>query len=117
MMGATPSDWTMSSCCTSGGVRDLGLSLKLDVLAGRLAFHEQVLARKRSVRLEDQQVPVASAEDLILLELLARRPIDLNDAEELYRIHKGSLDEVYLRSTAQSLRVVESLDAVIAGTG
>ncbi|MFO0980721.1 MAG: nucleotidyl transferase AbiEii/AbiGii toxin family protein [Planctomycetota bacterium] len=97
-------------------IRALGMSLKLDVLSGRLPFHAQVLARKRSVTLHDRGVPVASPEDLILLKLIARRPIDLSDAEELYRLHRATLDEQYLLATAAKLGIRERLAQIADST-
>ncbi len=81
-------------------------SLGVDVQIARDPFLEQVLARAADVSLGGFSVPVASAEDLILLKMLSYRPIDRADAIELTALASG-LDTDYLTSTSCELSLAD----------
>lgn len=94
-------------------VGDTGLSLKLDVVQGKLPFHADVLRRRAEVQAFGLTIPVASREDCILLKLLAGRPVDLVDAEELVRLHRTGLDSDYLTAAAGKLGLRSELAALL----
>lgn len=87
-------------------LRDLGLSLRVDVIASEAPWIEEVLQRAVLRRVDGFEVRVASCEDLILLKLEAGRAIDLADARELCAINMAQLDRAYLegRADARGLR-------------
>ena len=91
-----------------------GVAPKLDVLVGRRPVHQIILRRKVVVPALDTQLSVASIEDVILLKLLAGRPIDRVDAVDLARIHRDRLDEAYLQSAAQQMRVADAWRDVLS---
>jgi hypothetical protein len=62
---------------------------------------------------EGQQVSFVTAEDLILFKLIASRPRDLIDVEEIL-FTQGDLDEAYMRRWARELGVAEKLEEVLA---
>lgn len=51
----------------------------VDVVLGRAAWHEQVLARRRILHVGGEELPVADPADLVLLKLEAGGPQDLLD--------------------------------------
>ena len=76
-------------------LEELDLTLSLDVQQGQTEFHDQVLERARRLDLGNMVIPVASVEDLILLKLLAFRPIDRADCIHMLRLYPD-LDQHYL---------------------
>jgi hypothetical protein len=62
---------------------------------------------------EEQQVSLVTAEDLILFKLIASRPRDLIDVQDIF-FTQGDLDEAYMRRWATELGVAEKLEEVLA---
>jgi hypothetical protein len=62
---------------------------------------------------EGRSVKLVSAEDLILFKLIASRPRDLIDIQDVL-FTQGELDEPYLRRWAGPLGVEKQLDEVLA---
>jgi hypothetical protein len=58
-------------------------AIDVDVSLGALAFEREVVARARSRRVAGVSVPLATAEDLIVMKAIARRPRDVADIEGL----------------------------------
>lgn len=85
-------------------LEDLDMVLSLDVQHGQMPYHEQVLDRARRLRLGSMTIPVATVEDLILLKLLAFRPIDRADCIHMLRLYPD-LDQEYLQMWVQRLAV------------
>lgn len=81
-------------------------SLGVDVQIARDPFLDKVLARATDVSVGRFSVPVASAEDLILLKMLSFRPIDRADAIELTALASG-LDTDYLTATSIELSLAD----------
>ena len=54
-----------------------------------------------------------SPEDLILLKVLAARPRDIGDIEDVL-LAQGDLDEAYMRQWAKELGVAEKLEEVLS---
>lgn len=71
-----------------------------DVVCGTSSVELRAIERARPMRLLDQDVKVASAEDIILFKLLAGRTQDVADVEKIADAQKGRLDVAYLRKTA-----------------
>lgn len=81
------------------------MPVQVDLLSAGMPFHAEVVSRGLTVELGGHPVRVATGEDLILLKLLAERPIDLADAKELFRINRDGLDLDYLQQWAVKLQV------------
>lgn len=86
-------------------IGDTDMSMPLDLQDGRTEFHLSVLDRAREVDLGDVRLRVAATEDLILLKVLAWRPIDRADAVELIRLWSGEMDRAYLEAWSHKLDV------------
>ena len=70
----------------------------LDVSLGALGFEEELIGRATIVKLGRLKVPIAAAEDLIILKAVAQRPIDLADIDSLLQA-QPRLDLVRIRKT------------------
>jgi len=81
----------------------------IDLFLAESDFLRSALARKKLVDLDGRQTPLITPEDLIVLKLVAWRPKDQGDIDDLLLV-VGSLDETYLREWAGRLHVREHLD-------
>ena len=61
----------------------------IDVVVGRAAWQRSVVERARPVQLDDLELPVAEAPDIILLKLYAGGPQDLWDIQQLLDTAEG----------------------------
>lgn len=95
---------------------DSGLEIRVDFLIASVEFHRNVIQRKRSVDIGGRAFFVAACEDLLLLKLLAGRPIDRVDAAELWALNASSLDLDYLRQWAEVLGIAAELEECIRQT-
>lgn len=87
--------------------------VRVDVVLAQIKFQERVI---RNARLDDVlgfPVRFARIEDIILLKLVADRPMDRRDVEELVELHGAHLDRRRLRRWAQGLEVEEKVNALL----
>ncbi|MBI3930152.1 MAG: nucleotidyl transferase AbiEii/AbiGii toxin family protein [Armatimonadetes bacterium] len=94
-------------------VEESGFSLSLDVQAGGSDYHREVVLRATAETFGAVELQVASREDLILLKLLAWRPIDRADAIDLAALGSPSLDHRYLHKRAEQLGIVHRLEELL----
>lgn len=80
--------------------------IDLDVALGATPFDAEALRRAVRVRLFGREVPVASAEDLILYKLAAFRFKDLGHVEDILDRQGAKLDLPYLRRWARKIAEV-----------
>jgi len=78
-------------------------ALPLDVVLAGPGLEERFFARAESRNIEGVPVRVASAEDLIVMKILAGRPKDFDDVVAVLASYGTRLDEPYVRSTLQLL--------------
>ncbi len=90
-----------------------GSTIDIDIFLAESAFQDQLLARRKRQQLDDMPVWLVSPEDLILLKLIASRPRDLVDIDDVLFI-QGSLDEDYMRRWAERLHVLAELEDALA---
>lgn len=90
-----------------------GRSLDVDIFLAESEFQRSLITRRQRCDLGGITAWLVSAEDLILLKLLAHRPRDLSDIADV-RFTQGQLDEDYLRTWADKLGIRDKLDAVLA---
>ncbi len=77
-------------------VRDL-LGTRIDILLADTDYDDLLIARAREIDLlPERKAWVCSPEDLVVLKLIASRPIDLKDAESVIQRQGENLDEAYL---------------------
>lgn len=79
--------------------------VRMDVVIARAPFHRRVVERSVPVEVFGQTLHVATAEDLIVLKLLAGRPRDLADVDELVRAQGQALNRNLIRTEAALLEL------------
>lgn len=88
-------------------------SVKVDLSIGLSGFEQQLLERATLVELGKRHIPVVTAEDLLVMKLLAGRPRDQQDAMGIVMIQGGSLDLEYCRQIARDLGDAVGIDLVM----
>jgi len=78
--------------------------IPIDIVLAGPGLEELFFSRVRERPIGPLRVPVASAEDLLIMKVLAGRPKDLDDVVAIARAHGSSLD--FARVT-ETLRVLE----------
>ncbi len=64
--------------------------IEVDVSLGFSEFERKALSRSKKMRLGHTELNVCSSEDLILFKLVAARPGDLLDVQEMMRRYRGN---------------------------
>lgn len=90
-----------------------GHGLDIDVFLAESPYQEEIMRRRRLRELQGRQISVVSAEDLVLLKLIAARPRDLGDIDNVL-LAKPGIDEDYIRRWAVPLGVAEKLEELLA---
>ncbi len=85
----------------------------VDLLFSDSPFMDKVLARATVLDADGTSLPVATAEDLILLKLEANRPADLEDAIAMKDALGEKLDRRYLRDQAEALGITDRVRAFV----
>jgi len=88
-----------------------GMTVQVDLLEADSGFLADVVRRSGSARLFGEEVRLPRCEDLIVMKLLAGRPVDRADAADLLRINATGLDRGLLEKTASDLGMAEELRA------
>jgi len=70
--------------------------VRFDLIFSTTPYETQAIARAVMVKVQDAQVPFASAEDLVVHKLFAGRPRDIEDAVGVLRRKGADLDWDYL---------------------
>ena len=78
-------------------------SLPLDVVLAGPGLEDLFLSRAVQVEVEGVQVPVASAEDIVVMKVLAGRPKDVDDVIAIVAAQERTLDFGYVRGTLDTL--------------
>lgn len=81
----------------------------VDVFLAESEFLRSALRRRRVVDLDGRETPLVTPEDLIVLKLVAWRPKDQGDIDDLLLV-VGPLDEPYLREWTARLGIRDRLD-------
>jgi hypothetical protein len=97
--------------------RRLLLDIRVDLLLGLEEFQKGVAARAESLPMGTREVRLVRAEDLLLLKLLAPRPVDYVDAVDLIRGNMGRLDEGYLNEWSKRLGVARQYHRALREAG
>jgi hypothetical protein len=90
-----------------------GRSVDADIFIAETPFQQEVIRRRVKAETEGVEVSLVSPEDLILFKVVAARPRDLLDIQDVF-FTQGQLDEPYLRRWAEMLGVEKQLDEVLA---
>jgi hypothetical protein len=88
-------------------IHDAFIEVEVDFLVSNSEFHSSVLARAIECSFAGLETPVrvVSCEDLLLLNAMAGRMIDLADIETLSQMHQVDLDRVYLTNWISKLEL------------
>jgi hypothetical protein len=87
-----------------------GIEVRIDVIQAHNTFLRETVAKARTVDVFGIPLRLATVECLILLKILADRPIDRIDATELLDMNRERLDWDYLRAWAQKLQIATDLE-------
>lgn len=92
----------------------------VDFIMGYSDFEQEVFNRKRKVKIFEQEVWIASPEDVILYKLLSAREIDMADIHNIVKSQRTKLDKKYLRERAKIMQkdlsrmdIVENLKKIL----
>lgn len=95
--------------------------IPVDAILAGPGLEQRFLDRARKVKVGDREIPVASAEDVIVAKMLAGRAKDLEDIRGILRVQRDELDIDYVRATLRLLEdalarrdLVREFDAEIA---
>lgn len=90
------------------------IDVPLDFVTVRTDFQKNILKRRQLLEILGLNVYIASCEDLILLKLLAGRPLDKVDAQILVKENKTELEEEYLAGWARNLKIENILKHLLS---
>jgi hypothetical protein len=88
--------------------------IRVDLLVAETPFLKSVLARRVEIDLGEGPIPVCSAADLVLFKLVAWRPKDRVDLDNILWV-QGVPERSYLERWAHDLGVQERLLEILAG--
>lgn len=88
-----------------------GMTVRVDLLEAGTGFLAEVVRRSGPARIFGEEIRLPRCEDLILMKLLAGRPVDRADAVDLLRINRATLDQAFLEKTAAEVDVAAELKA------
>ena len=75
----------------------------IDLALGLSGFERQLVERAPIETLRELEIPVATAEDLVIMKLLAGRPRDLDDARRIVARQADHMDWHYVQKVARQL--------------
>jgi len=87
-------------------------AVKVDLAIGLSGFEQQLIQRATVVDLAGQAVRLATAEDLLVMKLLAGRPRDQQDVRGIVTVQSDSLDWEYCLLTAREMEQAVDVDLV-----
>lgn len=85
-----------------------GKTIDVDLFLAESRFQKSLIQRRIQAEVEGIIAYIASPEDLILLKVIAGRPRDLGDIQDILLV-QGALDEVYMQHWADELGVQAQL--------
>lgn len=92
-------------------------SVRIELFAPVVPLQDEILRRAVAMPLGDREVPITTAEDLILLKLAFHRAKDLQDVRGILWVQRGRLDLDYLRywsAKSHEKDVQQELEQLIA---
>lgn len=89
--------------------------MPVDVVLAGPGLEERFLARAVTRTIEDVSVPVASAEDIVVMKVLAGRAKDLEDVAAIVRAQPGTLDLAMVRDVLRQIEEALGRRDLLAG--
>lgn len=87
--------------------------IPVDIVLAGPGLEELFFSRVRERRIGEVSVPVASAEDMLTMKVLAGRPKDLEDVVAIARAHGRDLDVERVRETLRTLEKALDRDDLV----
>lgn len=84
-------------------IEHMASGLPADLVLGGPGLEEEFLARAIIREIEGVPVPVASAEDIVVMKILAGRGKDLEDVSAILRAQRGTIDMLRVRTVLEQL--------------
>ncbi len=91
-------------------ISDSQTQVRIDLAVGESGFEKIVVQRASPV--PEHSIPVATAEDLLLMKLMAGRHQDIQDVDGIVAISRDSIDWRYCHSMASQLQAALDIDLV-----
>ena len=91
-------------------LRLLFKDIHLDLSISKNSHESEIIKRRLKVPLDDFEIYMATAEDIILMKLLAGRPKDFQDAISIFVKQQNQLNHDYLRAWAKALSIYDELN-------
>ncbi len=85
---------------------------RVDIFLNETSFQSSLMRRRQRFQIAGDSIEIVTAEDLILLKLLANRPRDLGDVADVLFV-QGQLDNTYMQQWAETLGIADQLRAVL----
>lgn len=95
-------------------------SLRVELFVPVVPLQSEVLRRAVRMPLDGREVPITSAEDMILLKLAFHRAKDLQDIRGILWVQRGKLDLDYLRrwsALSHDAQVQDELEQLLTNYG
>jgi hypothetical protein len=92
---------------------EAGKGIDIDLFITESTFQESLMSRRFPCEFEGRKLTVVTPEDLVLLKLLANRPRDIGDVQDILFI-QGQLDESYMKRWAVELGIADRLTSILA---
>ncbi len=87
-------------------------NIQLDLAIGLSGFEREVVERADPIFIGHSEIFVATAEDLLIMKVMADRPQDQQDVNGIIAVQAGQLDWNYCIETATQLQDAVSVDLV-----
>ncbi|MFO0914470.1 MAG: DUF6036 family nucleotidyltransferase [Pirellulales bacterium] len=86
--------------------------IEVDIFLAECSFQRSIMDRRKLIDTPAGQMAFASPEDLVLLKLIAGRPKDLLDVQDIL-FTMGDLDRPYMTRWADSLEIGQALQRAL----
>lgn len=93
-------------------LEDRSSQVKIDLAVGISGFEQMVIDRATVVGIAGASIAVGTAEDVLLMKLLAGRPQDDQDIKGLVAVNFKTMDWRYVTETASQLQEAVGIDLV-----
>jgi predicted nucleotidyltransferase len=90
-----------------------GKGIDVDLFISESTFQDSLMSRRVAYEFEGRKLTVVTPEDLVLLKLLANRPRDIGDVQDILFM-QGQLDESYMNRWAAELGIADRLSSILA---
>jgi predicted nucleotidyltransferase len=90
---------------------------RVELFVPAVPLQEELLRRAILVEVRGSEIPITTAEDLILLKLIFHRPKDLHDVRGILWVQRGKLDYDYMKhwsARTHEVNVQQEMEQLIA---